>query len=739
MGLFETVAVKAFEAVGAKAGESIRKSRTRVYGNARNAQTAVIAGTLELVQRDLIDSNFFPDSGLEGIGLFKDEHGSDIYSSLKQGAKVGYPVYYTISLENIVQYLEKAIKDQDLDGELKVVHDPYYEDDFFVGQVWIESIVVSQEIIDGNKLAREASIFRSDDKTYYNIESVNQGMTILVNFIDPIPGHTSESIMSSLSKLKDYYNFNFIEVSNSIPGVWLQFELIRDTDPLFKEGNRILREAGIVRNEDLTFMRVKSARKDGNIIVQFKEPFFNHTVEDLVNSFSKLKDTYKFRYVDYTTSIPNVWLQVKLISNAAPELIDANNLIREVGVVPESDMKLYNVKLLKSPEEYTLVFDETIHGVNSSEIVSKTDRLKERYNARIVRPYYRTNGLVNVSFIIKDYLDEGKMIDYMPEFDPKTMTVDFAIDAFGEDVSIMFDSVPGWLVSGVPGSGKTAGVTTFLTPLAASEYVDLTIVDGKGGSDWDAYRDSAVNFVSGIHTPELLDEAHRVITGFEARMNERVSMLKPLFGQPNFWNASVEERVKADMRFDLLVVDECQVFFGNITSTDREEKQKYAEIAKSLEFIVRKGRSAGVAVIFISQKFTMNDLPTGIRDNADGRMSFRLSTHNSCSMTFPSVEFTSGIPDPCSIPRDRKGGVVLDNGNGLIEARALYLPDKAIRSLLSELSPSKKLKLIEKIIKLRTVASNTSFDDERTTALQAVDMLIEKYNITEADIREYKP
>lgn len=303
-------------------------------------------------------------------------------------------------------------------------------------------------------------------------------------------------------------------------------------------------------------------------------------------------------------------------------------------------------------------------------------------------------GGVDIIFYKKDPLDMPHNRDRAGNLDPESMTVECAVDGFGAPVSLRFGDSSGMVVGGLPGSGKTAGVSSFLLPLALSPYVNLSIVDGKGGEDWSSYAGAADPYIRG---DEELDPIVSFLANKHAEMLDRLSNQKQKLGTSNFWNASAEDRLKAGLKFELLVIDECQGVFET-TGRSKEERETLGYIFKYLSAMVKRGRSAGFFVIFMTQKPTNDSLPTAIRDNAGLRVAFRVKTAIAESVILGDLGDEAGVVSAMQIPQSRRGGAVLQKDTGELDAvRFFYISEDIQASLLQGVghSPSTETRQLD--------------------------------------------
>lgn len=502
-------------------------------------------------------------------------------------------------------------------------------------------------------------------------------------------------------------------------------------DPAFARGNAVLRMAGIVTEADTNFYNVRLYVDGSGQNIEIAEPIGNLDAEDVVAKLIKARKRFGASYATSAIKTEDNWIEVILITDVPRNLDEANDLLRETGLVSENDATLYDVLLNKSDDQVVFQVKKTIRGRTSNDIIKAVGGYAERFDARTVRSQDLGSGLVEVVFVIKDFLDEAKVIDYVPTLDENNMSVVCATDAFGNATTVAFKETPGMIIAGIPGSGKTAGATSFLAPIAMSPDVEVSIIDGKGGSDWDAYRPLAKNFIQGA---ENLEEIADLLEDYVTEMNRRLKEQKEVLGVSNFWAASPEARRKAGLKFRLMIIDECQDLFSNGSSA--EERKLYARIERAASQIVRKGRSAGTTAVFITQKTTADAIPSGIRDNCALRISFRVLTVAAKIAILGEVSEDPNAPDPTKIPANRKGGAVMATDTGeFTEVRFYYIPEPKLEQLINEHAAIEGRKnKIATVIHMLAQADSSAYPDEAATARDGAYKMMARYGITEDDL-----
>lgn len=359
-------------------------------------------------------------------------------------------------------------------------------------------------------------------------------------------------------------------------------------------------------------------------------------------------------------------IQTGLISDAV-----LDELRPEVGLLVEDEVAVFR---LETP----------IPGLSPRDFVDRAKKFEALLDAKRSLADVLPGGGIEMTFYLTDPLDVPVPITEPASIDPENMRVECAVNAYGDTRAITFGDQSGMVVGGAPGSGKTAGVSSFLLPLALSEHVSLSVIDGKGGSDWGAFEGVADWFHSGADDLESLTEIEKYLAEFHADMVERVRSFSDLLGTSNFWNVPVAERAAADVRFNLLVVDECHELFEQ-KGKSKEEKALMDSIERYITAIVKRGRSAGCFVILITQKPTAEALPTSIRDNSGIKVALRVLTRQAeTAVLGASSADVIDMPDATDIPPSRKGGAVLGNDEGEYEpVRFFYMEEARQREILT--------------------------------------------------------
>ncbi|MGH7911211.1 MAG: FtsK/SpoIIIE domain-containing protein [Candidatus Dormibacteraceae bacterium] len=104
-------------------------------------------------------------------------------------------------------------------------------------------------------------------------------------------------------------------------------------------------------------------------------------------------------------------------------------------------------------------------------------------------------------------------------------------DEYAEPVSLRISNVPGVSIAGLSGYGKTSLLNRFIASLAPSPAVQLAVVDGKGGAD---YEHLAGRFFA--MCGDDLVEANRLFQQVNELRRRRSQVIRYVLGVKNMWH-----------------------------------------------------------------------------------------------------------------------------------------------------------------------------------------------------------
>lgn len=201
--------------------------------------------------------------------------------------------------------------------------------------------------------------------------------------------------------------------------------------------------------------------------------------------------------------------------------------------------------------------------------------------------------------------------------------VPYGVRADGSLATHRVRECSGTVVGGLPGGGKTGGLTTLLSGLVSSPAVQFLVWDGKGGHDWGWLEPRAALYNRDDEDRERVAlELEAVVQVMRSRLDRMVQMR----GGPSIWETGGPS---SDIPLLVVVVDECQTVLDKemIPRTDKDALAYRQRTEAALSVLVRKGRSVGIWVIPTTQKPTSDSLPTTIGANAASAIAFRVKTH----------------------------------------------------------------------------------------------------------------
>lgn len=186
----------------------------------------------------------------------------------------------------------------------------------------------------------------------------------------------------------------------------------------------------------------------------------------------------------------------------------------------------------------------------------------------------------------------------------------------GSTVAVRSHSVPGVVVSGQPGYGKSSLLLGRAADLALSPCVQFVVLDGKGGGDWDDFAPRCWRFCK---TDRKM--AQKILDEIWGLMNRRHDLIRAVLGVKDLW------RVGPSIEWPMiqLIIDEAHTFF-HFHKGDKEGEALAARAVKAVEDLIRMGRDVGIQVIVATQKPTGDAIPTSIRDNCPIAISFAQRT-----------------------------------------------------------------------------------------------------------------
>lgn len=378
-------------------------------------------------------------------------------------------------------------------------------------------------------------------------------------------------------------------------------------------------------------------------------------------------------------SIVGPYLKQKALKEAEARKAEGNDMLKMTGIVSINDEKEYDCEAYRDDKgNIVLRIIEKLYVITSEDVMNRLEENRDKYGATRIIEAEKGDAWMKIVLFTTDPLEEDQVISEPMPLDEDSMKVVCAVDSVGEPQSLSFKQVSGMTVSGVPGSGKTAGLTSFLLPVALSENVELNIIDGKGGHDWAAYKPICAYY---SNDDEDLQALRDYLQSAVDEVRERVQKMPEKLGVADFWHASAERRRAAGLKHKIIVIDECQTFFEK--RTNKEENALIQDIVRLATSLVKKGRSAGITLIATTQKPTSESLPTGLRDNCPLRVCFRVTTKEAQKAALGDTSAGDDRIDALSI-RNAGGAVILSETGDASRVRFYYMSPSDQERLINE-------------------------------------------------------
>ncbi len=268
-------------------------------------------------------------------------------------------------------------------------------------------------------------------------------------------------------------------------------------------------------------------------------------------------------------------------------------------------------------DEYGVVVKvKTLPKVGRDEWVKASGHLANAWGCVRVAVTQEGPGRLVVRAVRRDPLTEPYV--YVPTGTPPAELERWEVgrDEYAQPTAVRLSNVPGISIAGLPGYGKTSLIGALIARLAQSPAVQLAVVDGKGGAD---YEDLTGRFFA--WTGDDLTGANRMFRQLAELCRRRAECIRSVLGVKNLWHVGPSER----WPLVLLVIDEAHTFLADVKG-DKELMALTAENRRLVEDIVKKGRSVGICTVLATQKSTGDAIPTAIRDVCPVALSFAQRT-----------------------------------------------------------------------------------------------------------------
>jgi hypothetical protein len=290
----------------------------------------------------------------------------------------------------------------------------------------------------------------------------------------------------------------------------------------------------------------------------------------------------------------------------------------------------YGMSVKKIKENKHMIED----GLNvRNSIVSMKDILNLSWDQTIIKQIRELRKGKKVARKEID-IDMDGMLRIKVYEEPLTDEFDWSDDLFRKDWRVVigqsrsaviyhdFEKQPNLLVAGTPGFGKSQYLKALITStiLAQPKHAKFTLIDLKEGVSFARFRDCRqVNQVA-CNAEQSLDALKAVQNDMNATYERLVAN-----GHEDVKEAGIKAR-------HFVVIDEA----ADLT----DDKDAMAVIKD----IARRGRAAGVRLVYSSQYTSMEAIPSQVKRNIPTRLSFALDS-NTASRTVLDVGGAEDLPE----------------------------------------------------------------------------------------------
>jgi len=288
-------------------------------------------------------------------------------------------------------------------------------------------------------------------------------------------------------------------------------------------------------------------------------------------------------------------------------------------------------------------------------------------------------GTITMKAYTRDPYAAGMPVPSCPD-DPRHLL--FGRGEDGRTRTMSLANVAGVVVGGVPGSGKSAGLTYAMTGILQHPAAQFVVIDGKGGADWLWMRRRCAAYTA---EDEDLSVALATVREVHDVMRARLRTQKTLRGNSNFHSLSITP----EHPLLVLIVDECQTYF-DATGQSKESKEAIAEMVRLVGALIKKGRSAGIVTIVATQKPTADSLPTALRDNASQRVCFRVVTREAEAAVLGVIPTDSTVRATDIAASSRGEAVVADDAGALENVKFGFIQESVAEDIATSHSHLRK-------------------------------------------------
>jgi S-DNA-T family DNA segregation ATPase FtsK/SpoIIIE len=323
-----------------------------------------------------------------------------------------------------------------------------------------------------------------------------------------------------------------------------------------------------------------------------------------------------------------------------------------------------------------------IPGVGLAEVAARTDYLANAWGCQRVTVEQTGPGWLRAWGMRVDPLTHPYAVP-LPTSAPAALDrLHLGRDQHGQPVTVRLSGVSGVAVNGLPGYGKTEGIRHLLAQLLPCPAVQMAVVDGKGGPDYDdlaprCWRRAGDDLADALGVVEAL---HGVMAGRQHR-------IRAALGVKNLWQVGPS----AQWPLLVLVIDEAHTFFYvTAKGAPKEDVERAHRMIRLVEQLVKKGRNVGVLTILATQKGTADAIPTSIRDICAVRISFAVASSDAAIAALGTGMRAHPDADPQLLQDPAYIGVAvsqIEGRPGFTRVRVPLVDEPALAALAQRTAP----------------------------------------------------
>jgi DNA segregation ATPase FtsK/SpoIIIE-like protein len=262
------------------------------------------------------------------------------------------------------------------------------------------------------------------------------------------------------------------------------------------------------------------------------------------------------------------------------------------------------------------------------------------------------------------------VVDYPVDARPTHRSIPFGIDEDGNEVTLGLIET-NVLLGGVPGGGKSGGLTAYLVGIAQLPHVALIGLDPKM-VELSLHRPRA-SYIS-VRDEETL----AVLALVRDEMERRYAWL----ADHGLKKVTVD-LLSDDMPLLIVVIDE----LADLVSVGVTKEEKAADQQRStlIRRLIAKGRAAGVVVVAATQKPQADVVPTALRDLIQLRVAYA-TTNAAMTDTILGAGMSGLGGEAHTIPQSLRGVcyVVGETDRHPVRARTYWVPDEEVAGIAQQ-------------------------------------------------------